>query len=642
MKRNALFVLFLLFFGLGSAQNNNDTLMKIGDETVTAEEFEYMFTKNLDLVQDPKQKDIDYYKELFINYKLQLIDAKKQGFDKNINFKRDFRHYRKELAKKYLSDPSIKDRLVREAYDRMKKDVKVSHIMVMVPEDATPADTLKAYRKIHRIYRQLKKGLPFEKAALKYSEDPSVAQNKGHLGWITVFQTVYPFETMAYETPVGHFSKPFRTRYGYHIVKKEDERPAVYKVQVAQILVAKKNNPEAAKQKIHNIYRQLQSGEDSFENLARKFSDDVRTAKKGGVMAPFGLREKIPAFEKEVFGLKNAGDISKPFETDHAWHIVKLIKKFPVPPFSEVKKTLENNILKSDRSQLGQKKLLEKLRKELKIEMKNSLQPVYKSVNEDFFKRQWQFPKEFEKRDEVLFFINNEYPVTYGDFMTYLYRHQMNRPEAFKQKKAVIDSLFEKFKDEQLLKYYEKNLEKFYPDFARTIKEYYDGLLLFNYKSQQIWEKAMKDTLGIQKFYEANRSKYQRKGKIKYAIIQTSDKKLAKKLYRALKRKKSEEELRRIAGDKAIIHVKILDEPEPGKIQTLKKRIFEKKDNKYMVKGVLETIPAYVPPLKEIRGKVISDYQTELEKRLLEDLKKKYPVKIYEDTWKKIRAKYKH
>jgi len=642
MKNHGFFWMMLVWSFFLQAQQDTTVLMYIGDRPVSVAEFERMYTKNLDLVQDPAQKDIDNYKELFINYRLQLADAKAKNYDKDRSFKSEFNRYRRELAKKYMNDPAILDSLVKEAYARMQKDVRVSHIMVRLPRRPSPSDTLKAYTKINRIYREVTEGLPFDKAAVLYSDDPSAVHNKGDIGWFTVFQTVYPFETAAYNTPVGKISKPFRTQYGYHIIRKEAERPAVHKIEVAQIAVMKKNNPQEAKQKIENIYRQLKQGEDTFENLARKFSEDPQTAKRGGKMAPFGIREKVPAFEEHAFALKNPGDISEPFETSRAWHIVKLLRKIPVPPFQDVKRELQARIAKSDRARIGREKLIRNLEKSLKVEMKGSLTPVYKLVDRKFFEGKWEFPARFRQIDDVLFVIDDEYPVTYRDFVEYLYRHQLRRPEAYKNKRKIVRQLFEDFKKEQLYKYYENNLEKFHPDFARTVQEYYDGLLLFNYKTKEIWEKALQDTLGLRKFYEQHKDRYRQKEKIRYAVIQTSDKKLAKKLYKALKKGTDTQTLMQLAGKKAVVRIRI-DGKEIAmkKLKGAKKPILEKEENRYIIKGVLEKIPARTPGLEEIRGRVVSDYQQYLEEKLLEQLRKKYPVRINETAWQQLRAKYK-
>ncbi len=639
MKKNTLFLLLWVLSGLFSfAQNSNDkVLMKIGDEEVTVGEFEYMYTKNLDLVKDPQQKDIDQYLNLFVNYKLQLIDARKKGLDKDWRFSAEYNKYKRELAKKYLSDEELINRLTREAYDRMKTDVKVAHLMVRLPSDALPEDTLQAWKKINTYYKKLRKGADFNEMAFKYSEDPSAKQNKGSLGWINVFHTVYPFETAAYNTPKGSISKPFRTKYGYHIVKVEDKRPATYRIQVAQIMLLKKKNAGEAEEKIREIYKKLKSGEGSFEAFARNFSDDKKTASKGGVMSPFKLREKTEVFEQKAFALKNPGDISEPFETRFAWHILKLIKKEPVPPFEKIKKELEEKVRRDERSSIGEKKLIQRLKKEIKIEEKGDLKDFYALIDDKFFQRRWKFPDDYKDKNKILFIINNDKKIKYNDFLAYLFRHQKNNPKLAARKKEIIKQLYESFKDKSLLDYYRENLDKYYPDYARIIKEYYEGLLLFNYKTKEIWEKAAKDTLGLETFFKQNREKYRTKAYTKVLYAETTDKKTAKKLLRALKKHPSEKELKEKFGDKALLKFRIKYASEVH----IKKPVLSKKDNKYIVEGIVEEIPSHIPELNQIKGKVLSDYQQEIEKQLLKSLKEKYPVQINQENWDALRAKYK-
>ncbi len=635
--------LITLFAGLAgmafafSQATQSPVLMQIGDEKVTASEFEHMYTKNLDLVQDPAQKDIDNYLNMFINYKLQLIDAKKKGLDKKWQFLAEYNKYKRELAKKYLNDEELIEKLTLEAYNRMKNDIKVAHIMVRLDADALPEDTLKAWQKINSYYKKLKKGAGFKEMAFKYSEDPSARENKGDLGWINVFHTVYPFETAAYNTPPGQISKPFRTRYGYHIVKTEAKRPAVYKVQVAQIMILKGKDPEKAEQKIREIYKKLKSGEARFEDLAKNYSDDKTTASKGGVMPPFGLREKVEIFEKHAFALKNPGDISEPFQTRFAWHILQLKKKMPVPPFEEVKKQLEQRVRRDERARIGEQKLIKKLRRQFPVKETGKLSEIEKIVDESFFERRWKYPQDFPGKEKTLFVIDGKKKVSYNDFIVYLLRHQKNNPQLAKHKKEVLKSLYEKFKDEQLLKYYRDNLDKFYPDYAQIIKEYYEGLLLFNYKSQEIWDKAAKDTTGLENFYEQHKQEYKTKAFVKVLHAETKDRKTAKKILKYLKKHKKAEEIEKAFAGKALMKERIIYASEYKKTRPE----LRKSNGTYIVEGITERIPERIPPLKEIKGRVLNAYQQETEKKLLASLRKKYPVKINQEVWNAIRAKYK-
>ena len=641
-----------LVFALSSivflqAQKDN-VLMKINGKPITTEEFNRLYLKNLDLVQDPEQKNIENYKNLFIDYKLELEDAYAQKYDTNPRFKRELKQYRDELAKKYLSDADLMDKLTKEAYERMKTDVHVAHILIQVPMNASPADTLKAYKKIMKVYQLAKKGENFSELAKKYSEDPSAKENGGDLDYINVFHTIYPFETAAYNTPVGKISKPFRTKFGYHIVKVIDKRPARGEVEVAHILTL--DNPKInriktqdAKTRIDEIYKKLINKEDNFENLAKKFSDDKSSARYGGKLRKFGIRQMIPAFENQAFALKNPGDFSKPFKSRFGWHIVKLIKKYPVPPYKEIKNDLRRRVARDERSKLSKEKLYKRIQKQFPVKQVTPLNKIYPLITDKFFNNQWKIPgKEWKK--QILFSINKDKNISVYEFFEFLYKRQQKNPKNYIRKKQLINSLFEQFKKEKLMQYYDEHLEDIYPDFAAIVKEYKEGLLLFNIKSDKVWNKAVKDTLGLEKFYETRKQNYIQPKKYKVILAQVNDKKTAKKLEKDLKKNKDLKKIKEKYQDKGlIIKEKVyLSKDEFVKKHRLEtKKVVRYKDgNQYIVLKLKEVIESKVPELEKIKGKVINDYQNYLEKEWIKELKAKYPVEINQKNWKKLRAKY--
>ncbi len=648
MKRYMITIMLLFFSSLMAQQKQNE-LMQINGKPVSVEEFEKMYTKNLDLVQDPAQKDIDNYMQLFTNYKLELEDAYQKKYDTVSKLNRELTSYRRDLSKKYLSDNDVIDQMVKEAYDRMKTDVHVAHILIQVSPEAAPADTLKAYKKIMSIYQKAKNGTDFGKLAQQYSQDPSAKDNKGDLDYINVFHTVYPFETAAYNTPVGQVSKPFRTRFGYHIVKVIDKRPAKGEVEVAHIVTLNKKQKEGkneadAKTRIYEIYDKLINKKDTFENLARKFSDDKNSAKRGGRLRKFGIRQMIPEFEKQAFSLKNEGDISKPFQTKYGWHIVKLIKKYPVPAFKDMQRQLRQKVLRDERSKMGKEKLMKRIEKQFPVTMTGSLDKVYNNITEDFFVNKWQIPQGKETK-ESLFVINNDQKVTYKDFYEYLYRRQMHNKGSYQQKKQVINKYFERFKKEKLFEYYNNHLEQIYPDFARTMQEYKNGLMLFNIKSDMVWDKSVKDTLGLQAFFEQNKLKYKLPKRYDVLMVQVNDKKTAKKIAKDLTKGKSVKDLKEKYKAHHILTKQRTYTDQDNIIKThnikSKKPVVYKDGQQYIVLYLIEVKPEAIPSLKEVKGRVTGDYQNYLEQQWLSQLKQKYPVKINEKNWQKLRAKYK-
>jgi peptidyl-prolyl cis-trans isomerase SurA len=315
-------------------------LFTVNNTKVTTNEFLRIYNKNLELVQNEDQKDIDEYLKLFINYKLKLEEAYDLGFDNDKKYANELKSYRNKLSKKYLTDTKINDNLLKEAYERTVYEVNVNHILIKVDEDASPEDSLKAYNKV----------LEYKKNALKDGFENTMSNaNDGKvvfgesLGYFSAFKMVYDFENIAYTTNVGEISDPFRTKFGFHILNVVDKRKSQGEVTVAHIMVANENDKitTSPKKRIYEIWEKVNDG-NSFSDLAKQFSDDKNSARKGGQITRFGSGELSSLeFEKVAFSLENVGEVSKPIQTKYGWHIIKLIKKHDIKSFKDQKIILE-------------------------------------------------------------------------------------------------------------------------------------------------------------------------------------------------------------------------------------------------------------------------------------------------------------
>ncbi len=292
MTRKILFICFAIFLVNIQAQvSNNDVLFTVAEEPVYASEFVRIFNKNLDLVQDESQKDVDEYLNLFVNYKLKIAEARTQGLDDKPAYKRELANYKKQLAKNYLTDTEVTDELVEEAYYRMINEIKANHILIRLDESASPEDTLAAYNELVKL-RDRVKVEGFEKVKQEVHNGQTVYAEE--LGYFTGFKMVYDFENVAYTTEVGEISMPFKTKFGYHIVIVEDKRESRGERTVAHIMLSNKANDkeESSEIRINEIYKKIEQGE-SFEALAKQFSEDKSSAAKGGELAPFIAVGKI-------------------------------------------------------------------------------------------------------------------------------------------------------------------------------------------------------------------------------------------------------------------------------------------------------------------------------------------------------------
>ena len=366
-----ILVTTLLTISNSKAQSKDPVLMTVAGEDVTKSEFEKVFKKNNKSAGAVDQKALSDYLELYINYKLKVKEASELGLDTAATFVSELNGYRKQLSQPYLIDKEVSDKLMHEAYDRMQKDVRASHILIKCGPDELPKDTLEAYNKAMKARERVMKGEDFGKVAKEVSEDPSAKDNMGDLGFFTAMQMVYPFESAAFNSKIGDVSMPVRTKFGYHIIKKTDERKDPGEVFSAHIMVraGKGTTPDdsaKAVQKINEINGKLKAG-GNFEELAKQYSDDQGSAKNGGVLPSFKTGRMVPEFESAAFALKNKGDISEPIKTQYGWHIIKLINRKEIGTYEEMQSELKASIGKDSRSEVSKSSMVNKIKKEYKF-----------------------------------------------------------------------------------------------------------------------------------------------------------------------------------------------------------------------------------------------------------------------------------
>ncbi|WP_422105085.1 peptidylprolyl isomerase [Winogradskyella sp.] len=640
--------LFLALFALNFSfsQDGDEVLLTVDGDPVMTSEFLRVYNKNLDLVKDESQKDIDGYLKLFTEYQLKLKEAKRLKLHEDTKYQREFLRYKKQLTNNYLSENKVTDALVKEAYERSGIDLRASHILVRLEESSE--DTLSAYNQVLKLReRALKEGFDVVKADVHNGQTIFLED----LGYFSAFKMVYDFETMAYNTPKGEISMPFRTQFGYHVVKITDRRPSRGTITAAHIMVALKQsdsllNPE---ERINDIYKKIQQGE-SFESLAKQFSDDKSSARNGGKLSPFksGQLSSIK-FEDEAFGLAADGDISQPFKTEYGWHIVKRIDLKPIETFEAQKSALESRVKRDSRSKLINTAMVNELKKRYEVSEGPESKSYFKSIlNDDFFKRTWKVPEEFDK-DKVVFSINDK-PFTYNEFGRHLVSAQrtyMNRKMPFSQ---VVESEYEKFFERSILKYREDNLELENEDFANILKEYRDGLLLFDLMEKEVWNKASKDTTGLEAYYLKNKSKYQWGDRVDVVMASSAEEAIAEKVLKQMKRGKSQDAIEAALNtdsEKNVIFTKGIFDLKDGKLPqdlSFKKgmdKIYGHNDAFHVI-NVIETLPAGDKTLEEAKGNVINDYQTQIETNWIKKLYERFDVVVNEKALNAVKSKIKN
>ena len=643
IKTLGIIFCYTTFFG------QDNTILKIDDQTVNKTEFEQIYWKNKKEKIATKE-DLDEYIQLFINFKLKVIAAEELGLDTTKKFIDELSGYRIQLEKPYLIDTSINEDLINEAYYRTINEVNASHIMTKLGPNPSSADTLKAYNKILDIRNKIISGnMGFEEAAEELSEDPYARSSKGNLGYFNAFKMLYSFECAAYDTPVGKVSKIVRTKYGYHIVQPNSIRKAKGRVKTSHIMITtspkKENN--LSEEKIKSIHKDLVEKTKTFEELAIQFSEDRKSAKNGGEIGWINSGGNFyPEFEEAVFSLKTDGEYSKPFKTPNGWHIVKRLSYEPIGDLKSMSYSLKNKIQKDARAQKTKSSFINKLKTEYQLKIMFYMKDLMAILNNKNFNFENIESNEKIKNinNDVLTFSNISY--TYLDFIKYLSKSRLI--DKYKNDEKLIKQQFGNFINQNLIAFEKTQLETKHPDFKALMKEYRDGILLFEISDQNIWTKAIQDTAGLKEFYKSNQDTWKWPNRISGTLFTSESKKTLNKV-KSLKLKKSlsNDSIMSILNSDNLFNLKyenqIIDDFDKYNLayKDLEKGFNGPFNNeeKWVFIYVEDKLPQRNKEIKEAEGIIVSAYQNYLEDQWLTSLKEKHKISINFETLYSIKQK---
>lgn len=646
------FVTLLLVLSCSIAYGQSDPiLMKINGNKITKSDFEYAYKKaNNEASED---QSVDQFLESFINYKLKVEEAKSLELNKDEIFLKEYSRYLEQSQSPYITDSISPEIVARKIYDRLGQNVQMSQLFVAFPtEDILPKDTLKTYNKIVSIRESAIKGddKEFEELVIKFSDD-SVSRKSsipGYLGWKTALMLDPEVEEAMYSTELDSISQPIRTNRGYYLIKVFNRRQDLGQINLSHIFfpypyensnTAQKDSVRSQAQK---VYEELLSGA-NFAQAATQYSLDQPTASRGGALGWFGVSNPLPpVFEEPLFSLKE-GDISQPLEMDYGFHIFKIVNKRYQLPWENLKEQIIKAISQDNRNEQIKELKIEKLKKEFPYSLNDSaynqletIAGTYHIADSIFFEKIAPLNgllllstgnKEYKVIDFVHFLAEN--PNTNFALSTDILSHKVN------------DFILQKLQEEQ-----KASLDEKYPEFHHLTTEYYDGILLFDVMNQEIWTKAQNDTKALQQLFTDNPSKYQwETPRYKGYVIHAKDKSTLKKVKELIKRYPNQDTLGQILIQELnsdsikniYIEKGLWGKGENGFID---RTIFKTKNNReiigypeFVISGKLINSPE---TFEDVRGLLISEYQTILEKEWIESLRKKYKVEINDDVLKSI------
>lgn len=646
MKKTLVCFLFGLLTQLAFAQKE-PVVMTINDKPVTKAEFLQIYTKNNPSPSFDKDS-LDRYMQLFEIFKLKVAEAEALGYDTLPRLQKELEGYKKQLALPYLIDSVQNQAMVQEAYNRTATEVRCSHILVKLDPNASPKDTLAAYNRLLGLKARIEKGEDFASVAKSKlgSEDPSVVNNGGDLGYFTAFQMVYPFEEKAYTTPVGSVSEPFRTRFGYHILKVTDKRAARGTIKVAHLMIstgreASTETRQNAEKKINEIYDSLSTGA-SWEKMVNAYSEDANSIKKGGELPAFGSgtsQRMVLEFEDAAFSLKRVGEFSKPVKTQYGYHIIKLIEWTPVKSYDILRRELQAKVNKDERSKITQDSFVQKLKQQYNYAYKadKGLAWFEQQIDSTFFMGKWKASA--LKSNKTLFVLGGQ-KFKQQDFAKYVEKNfRTVRKDA---PAVVVKQLYTQWEKNQILAFEEALLPAKYPAYKALVQEYHDGIILYEIMQDQVWNKAVKDTAGLRAFFMENRSKYVWSQRLDATIYECKDEHVAVQVYGMLVSGDNitSKEVLDVINKDSELNLKVrMNKFEVAQTPYLQDRNFTQglnpvysMDGKWYVVKVAAVLAPAPKEFNEAKGLATSDFQAYLEKKWLEALRLKHKIVINEDV----------
>lgn len=635
MKQNRL--LLLISFAI-TINASSQTLFTYGKYKVDASEFVRAFNRNNQQSAGDKQKAMREYLDLYINSRLKIRQAYDMGLDTLPQIKSEVEALRSQVIESYMSDPNAVNRLAREAFDRSQKDIHLGYIFI---HNDAHTDSAVAHQKLNAILKKLESGEDFLSVAQQFSDDPAAKQTRGDLNYITVFTLPYEFENIVYAIPAGKYSKPYKTADGYHIFKNIDERKAAGKIKIQQILLAfppgiTEANKKAYGRLADSLYKRIIAGDD-FGKLAATYSNDNVSAASNGNVPEISVGQYDATFEKVIWALPNDGAVSPPFLTNYGYHIVKRVSLNPIVSDSnnaENMEALKEKVMRDSRWNTAKDFIYAVVKEKAGFQKSNYTDAILWSLSDSLLEYKPAGPGRAMSPSSSLFKIGKtDYKV--ADWIKYA---QVNRYKRDGSGTKPYSELMDEFVKKSMQEYYRDHLEELNVDFRNQMNEFKEGNLFFEVMQREVWNKTQTDSVALRSLYEKNKNNYNWKESADAVVFFCSDEASAKSLADQIKkdpsgwRKISDSMNEKIVADSSRYEWSQIPgfaentKPQPGSLTSI---IVNTADNSASFAYILKVhTESSARTFEEAKGLVMNDYQTLLEAKWVESLKKKYPVKI--------------
>lgn len=618
MKYFGLLFFLIVQFSIAQESTKINWVARIDEHEISAAELKYAFDKNRNSNENISLDSLKSFLNNYINFKLKVYEAYKRGIHSSTTLQTELDGYLKQLKRPYKEGADLES-LAKEAYQRMEWEINASHLLISTPKNAQPKDTLAAYQKLDSLRKTINNQLEFEEAAKLFSQDGS-ASSGGQLGWFSAFSMVYPFEAAAYATKKGELSEIVRTQFGYHLLFVNDKRPERGRIKTSHIFFSNQLRSNADSEKLaQSVFDSLQNGK-NWNTLVQKYSDDAQSKNKGGAL-PFASPGQLPEeFLNAAFQL-HINEISQPVKSNYGWHIIRLDEKEPLPAFEKIKGQIIQQVERSGRNQLKELEVISKLKKQYNF----SPNPAFDSLLMKLDSRV-PYSELIKMANEKLFAIGRKNVLTKSLI-----------EEKTKARLGTYRSIYPEFEKNQILAYADSIAPYDYPEYGFLRQEYKEGLLLFEIMQQEVWNKAAEDSLGQVAFYQNNKQLFTSPERIQYYEIENLKNNELVMVEKNLISMSSTEQEKWLEQSELKIAKKTIAITELTSFEGFNRvagTVLKKDDQSLIV--ISNSIAAGYYRFEEIRGRVISDFQEELESVFVKKLRKQSTIKTNKKALKRL------
>ena len=638
-----------------SSQDVSDLpLAVVNGQEITLEEFDYQFSRTSASSGSAPYDSLEALEDFltrYVDFKVKVLEAREAGYHLLPELNSEIGQYRTQLARPFLLERNVFEPLVQEMYDRRKEAVDASHILLTVAENAAPADTATAYSQISSIRDSVLTGADFGALAMKYSNDPSAngapgsPGYQGSLGFFGGGRMVDSFENQAFATRVGGVSPVFRSQFGYHILKVNDRRVMPDDRLLAHIMIRPRGQAAAdaadLDQRLSAVITQLKAGEE-FAKVANEMSDDRQSAEKGGELGVISYDAGLPfSFRDAGFSIEKPGDYVGPVQTSFGYHFIKLVEVLPLGSFEEAYEDLKSQVSRLPRAAAAEKAFAVRLRNQLGYWIDSTMVNRWTtSITEDsLFRMLIQKAYSASDSSHVLLKLG-DMNFTVSQFSNFLSSGKI--PDAQKSQPRLY-TIAEEFLNQEALNHEIEILEARETEFARTMQDFRDGLILFRLMEDSVWTASSADSVGLLAYYESNKTEYSFPDRIRVLSFSAVSDSLIKGVITRYRGETADAAKLWAQGvpNQAIRVDTTFVEERSGSIydQVFDMQLGEISDPTPYNRGFIAlahagTDPSHPMTFDDARAVLLNSYQAEIENRLLQRLRAKYGVHVYPERLK--------